>query len=236
MKSVVIIPTYNEKENIEKIIPAILKLNLSLDILVVDDNSPDGTAAAVQRLKSKIPSTKSKISILLRKQKQGLGRAYLAGFKWALDKDYRVIIQMDADLSHHPKYLQTMLEEIKDHDLVIGSRYVQGGGTRGWGWDRKILSRGGSLYAKIILGGKINDLTGGFKCWRGEFLRKIGLKKIKSNGYSFQIEMNWRAQQQGAEIKEIPIIFVDRDVGKSKMSKKIIWEAIWKVWQLRLHH
>lgn len=231
MKSIVIIPTYNEKENIQKIIPSILKLNLGLDILVVDDNSPDRTSITVKQLKLK--SQKSKIFVLDRKQKDGLGKAYIAGFKWALKNNYQVIIQMDADLSHDPKYLKKMLEKIESHDLVIGSRYVKGGGIKGWGWNRKILSRGGSLYSKIILGLKINDLTGGFKCWQANLLKKIGLSSITSNGYSFQIEMNFRAAKLKAKIKEIPIVFTDRDVGKSKMSKKIVFEALWKVWKLR---
>lgn len=227
MKTIVIIPTYNERKNIEKIIPAIL--DLGIDILVVDDNSPDGTAKAVEAL-----GQKNKLYLLNRKKKDGLGKAYLAGFKWALNNGYEVIIQMDADFSHHPKYLKTMLEEIINNDLVIGSRYVKGGGTKGWGWDRKLLSRGGGLYSKIILGSRVNDLTGGFKCWKSDLLKRIDLGSIASNGYSFQIEMNFRADKVRANIKEMPIIFTDRNVGKSKMSKKIILEALWRVWALRL--
>lgn len=231
MKKILVIPTYNEKENIQKIIPAVQKFDLGLDILVVDDNSPDGTSTIVKKIAEKYQ--KDRIYVLDRKGKEGLGKAYIAGFNWALDHKYDVIIQMDADFSHDPKYLKEMLEQIKDYDLVIGSRYVKGGGTRGWTIDRKIISRGGGLYSKTILGTKVNDLTGGFKCWRADLLKSIGLNKITSNGYSFQIEMNYRAEKNGAKIKEIPIIFVDRNVGQSKMSKKIVWEAIWKVWKLR---
>jgi len=234
MKSIVVIPTYNEKENIKKIIPKIANLNLGLDILVVDDNSPDQTAKVVNDLKSLVEKNGTKIFVLNRKNKKGLGRAYLSGFKWALKKEYKVIIQMDADLSHNPDYIVKMLEDINEHDLIIGSRYIKGGGTKGWGTIRRLLSRGGSLYAKIILGSRLNDLTGGFKCWKANLLKSVDLDTISSNGYSFQIEMNFRADKLNAKIKELPIIFVDRDVGKSKMSKKIIIEAFWKVWILKL--
>ncbi len=231
MKSIIVIPTYNEKENISKIIPAIISLGLGIDILVVDDNSPDGTSTIVKNLK--IDKQGSKIFVLDRKKKDGLGRAYITGFTWALKNDYEVIIQMDADFSHNPKYLKTMLKEINNYDLIIGSRYTKGGGTKGWGLDRKIISRGGSLYSKMILWTKTNDLTGGFKCWKADTLKKINLQSVTSNGYSFQIEMNYRAELVKSRIKEIPIIFVDRNVGKSKMSKKIVLEALWRVWALR---
>lgn len=236
MKKIVVVPTYNEKENIQKIIPMVLEQNLDLDILVVDDNSPDGTAKAVNTLSQRNEGAKAQrnnIYLLLRKEKNGLGQAYIAGFKWALDHGYDIIIQMDADLSHNPKYLKAMLDEIKNYDLVIGSRYVKGGGTTGWTLDRKIISRGGSIYSNMILWTNINDLTGGFKCWRKNLLENINLDSITSNGYSFQIEMNYRAFKLGSKIKEIPIIFADRNVGKSKMSKRIIWEAIGKVWKLK---
>jgi dolichol-phosphate mannosyltransferase len=230
MKNIVILPTYNEKENIVKIISQIQNLKLDLDILVVDDNSPDGTSDIVKN----IPKThNNKIFVLDRKEKNGLGKAYIAGFKWALKNNYGVIIQMDADLSHNPKYLVEMLKKIENFDLIIGSRYTKGGGTKGWGKIRKIISRGGGLYSKIILGSHINDLTGGFKCWKSSLLKKIQLDKVTSNGYSFQIEMNHLAEKSGAKILELPIIFTDRDNGKSKMSGKIVREAIWKVWQIK---
>ena len=231
MKNIVVIPTYNEKENITKIMSEILNQNLDLDILIVDDNSPDGTSNIVKDYAKNIK--KIKIFVLDRKKKDGLGRAYIAGFKWAISHEYENIIQMDADFSHNPKYLKDMLELIKTNDLVIGSRYIKGGGTEGWGIDRKILSRGGSLYSKIILGVKINDLTGGFKCWKSKLLKNIKLDSITSNGYSFQIEMNYRANKTGAKIIETPIVFIDRNQGKSKMNKKIVLEAIWKVWAIR---
>lgn len=230
MKSIIILPTYNEKENITKIVPAILVENLGLNILIADDNSPDGTGELADQLAKKYPKV---VFVLHRAEKEGLGKAYIASFNWALGKGYEVIIQMDADFSHSPKYLKTILAEIKNNDLVIGSRYVKGGGTKNWGILRKIISRGGSLYSKIILGISLNDLTGGFKCWNANLLKKIDLGSITSNGYSFQIEMNYRAVTLGAKIKEIPIIFADRDLGASKMSKKIFMEAITKVWQLR---
>lgn len=230
MKSIVILPTYNERENIAKIVPEILAQDKNLHILVTDDNSPDNTGKLADKLAKK---NKNRVFILHRTKKEGLGKAYIAGFNWALDKGYNVIIQMDADFSHNPKYLKEFLEYIKKYDLVIGSRYVTGGGTKGWGTARKILSRGGSLYAKIILGMPLNDLTGGFKCWRADLLKKINLAKITSNGYSFQIEMNYRAHNSGAKIKEVPIIFADRNVGKSKMNKSIVFEAFFKVWKLR---
>jgi len=231
MKSIVIIPTYNEKENIKKIISKILDLGLGINVLIVDDNSPDGTGRIVDGLAQKF---KNKIFVLHRQEKNGLGKAYIAGFKWALAKKYDVIMQMDADFSHDPEYLKIFLKDIIENDLVIGSRYVKNGGTKGWGVGRKMISRGGSLYSKIILGVPMNDLTGGFKCWRADLLEKIELDSVISNGYSFQIEMNYRAATLRRKIKEVPIIFVDRTVGKSKMNKKIILEALWKVWMLRL--
>jgi len=231
MKSIVILPTYNEKENIRKIVSLILGLNKKINILIVDDGSPDGTGRIAEKLAKK---HHQEVFVLHRKSKDGLGRAYVAGFKWAIDHNYEVIIQMDADLSHDPKYLGIMLSKIKENDLVIGSRYIKGGGTLGWGTKRKLLSRSGSLYAKIILGLPLNDLTGGFKCWRASLLKKINPDSITSNGYSFQIEMNYRAYKHGAKIKEMPIIFVDRALGKSKMNQNIIWEAMWKVWKLKL--
>lgn len=230
MRSIIIIPTYNEKKNLSLIIPKIRKLNLGTDILVVDDNSPDGTGKLADGLSKKYIG---KVFVLHRTKKDGLGKAYIAGFKWALKKKYNIVIQMDADFSHDPKYLKIMMDKIKKYDLVLGSRYVAGGGTKGWGIDRKIISRGGSLYSKIILGIPLNDLTGGFKCWKTSLLKKIDLDSITSNGYSFQIEMNYRAYTTGAKIKEIPIVFIDREIGKSKMSKAIVWEAMTKVWLIR---
>lgn len=232
MKTITVIPTYNEKENIGQIVPIILNSMPGASILIVDDNSPDGTGELADLLSQKY---KNQVFVLHRGGKDGLGQAYIAGFKWALDHDYEIITQMDADFSHNPKNLPAMLEEIKNHDLIIGSRYIHGGGVKNWGLKRKLLSRGGSLYAKIILGLPINDVTGGFKCWRADLLKKIGLDSIFSGGFSFQIEMNARAHQAGARIKEIPIIFADRIQGQSKMSQRIILEAIKKVWEIKFN-
>ena len=230
-KALVISPTYNEKENIEKLIGEILAQNLWLDILIVDDNSPDGTGQLVEDLRKTIPQ----LFILHREKKEGLGRAYIAGFKWALAQGYEYIFEMDADFSHQPKYLKDFLAAIKDCDLVIGSRYIKGGGTQGWGKIREFISRFGCFYAKIILGLKIKDLTGGFKCYRSRILAAIDLDQVQSNGYMFQIEMTYKASQKGFKIKEIPIIFIDREQGKSKFNRKIIWEAIINCWKLKFN-
>jgi dolichol-phosphate mannosyltransferase len=227
----VILPTYNEKENIEKLVKEILAQNLPLDILVVDDNSPDGTGQLVEDLRKLIPQ----LFILHREKKEGLGRAYIAGFKWALAKSYDLIFEMDADFSHQPKYLKDFLEAIKDCDLVIGSRYIKGGGTQGWGKIREFISRFGCFYAKIILGLKIKDLTGGFKCYSCKVLEKIDLDNVQSNGYMFQIEMTCKAIKNGFRVKEIPIIFIERAQGKTKFNKKIIWEAIINCWRLKFN-
>jgi len=230
----VVIPTYNEIENIEVIMEKTFGLNLGLDILIVDDNSPDKTYEKVQEIiDAKTYGTQ--LHLMHRKGKEGLGKAYIAGFKWCLQREYAYIIEMDADLSHDPKYLSSFLENIKENDLVIGSRYVEGGGVVNWSPLRKFISFGGSFYARTILGIKIQDVTGGFKCFRREVLEAINLDKIMTMGYAFQIEMNYRSTLKGFRIKEVPIIFEDRIAGKSKMSKKIFVEALWKVLILRLH-
>ena len=228
-KGLVILPTYNEKENIEKLVREILAQNLSLDILVVDDNSPDGTGQLVEDLRKNGPQ----LFVLHREKKEGLGRAYIAGFKWALEYNYDFIFEMDADFSHQPKYLKDFLQAINDCDLVIGSRYIKNGGTQGWGKIREFISRFGCFYAKMILELKVKDLTGGFKCYRRQVLESIDLNKIKSNGYMFQIEMTYKAIKKGFKIKEIPFIFQERARGRSKFNKKIIWEAIINCWRLR---
>lgn len=231
-KTLIIIPTYNEKENIAELIPQIFAVLPEAHILVVDDNSPDGTGDIVADL---IQSTYSgSLHILRRAGKLGLGTAYIAGFKWALAREYELIFEMDADFSHDPKYLPAFIAMAASNDLVLGSRYVPGGGVRNWGMIRQFISRGGSFYARTILGISIRDLTGGFKCFRRQVLEKIGLEDIKSNGYSFQIEMTYRAVRKGFRIGETPIVFEDRTAGKSKMSRKIFLEAIIMVWRLRL--
>jgi dolichol-phosphate mannosyltransferase len=229
-KGLIIIPTYNEKENIEAIVRAVLAQNLDLHVLVVDDNSPDGTGAIVQKLSVEFSG---QVHLLTRQKKEGLGRAYIAGFKWGLEKNYPYLTEMDADFSHRPIDLIKHVSEWGISDFVVGSRYVPGGETVNWGLLRKIISRGGSLYSKIILGYPINDWTGGFNSWKRDVLLKIGLDSVTSNGYSFQIELKYKACKNGFKYKEVPIVFEDRRVGKSKMSMKIVVEAFYKVWQIR---
>ena len=228
--TLIIIPTYNERENLPRLVEAIHEEVPFLHVLVVDDNSPDGTGEEADRLAGE----DERIHVMHRSGKLGLGTAYLQGFDYALQHDYELIFEMDCDFSHQPKHLPQFLETIEDADLVLGSRYVQGGGTENWPLKRKVLSRGGSLYARTILGLKFRDLTGGFKCFRRQVLESINLEQIRSEGYAFQIEMTWRAYQKGFRIKEIPIVFVERESGVSKMSKNIFWEAVWMCWKLRL--
>ena len=233
-KGIIVIPTYNEIENIEVILEKVFSLNLGVDILIVDDNSPDKTYEKVQDIiDNKL--YKDALHLMVRENKEGLGRAYVAGFKWCLAREYDFIIEMDADLSHDPKYLPSFLENIKEYDLVIGSRYVQGGGVVNWSLLRKFISFGGSTYARTILGISIKDVTGGFKCFRREVLEAIDLDNIISAGYAFQIEMNYRTILKGFKVKEVPIVFEDRIAGKSKMSKKIFIEALLNVVTLRLN-
>ena len=232
---IVIIPTYNEIDNIDSIIDEVFALGLGLDILIVDDNSPDGTYRRVEEL---IDSRyQDRLHLMVREKKAGLGKAYIAGFKWALayKKHYDFIIEMDADLSHNPKYLPTFVDEIEHYDLIIGSRYVKGGGATNWPLFRKAISYGGSFYSRMILGVTIMDITGGFKCFKREVLEAINLDDIITTGYSFQIEMNYKATLKGFKIKEIPIIFEERIAGKSKMTKKVFIEALGKVITLRLN-
>lgn len=230
-RALVCIPTYNEAENIEPITQAVLKAEPRVDILIVDDNSPDGTGKIADTLAAREP----RIRVLHREKKEGLGRAYLAAFRWAMAEGYTYIIEMDADFSHDPKYLPQFVDAAEGGaDLVLGSRYVSGGGTVNWGTGRKIISRGGSLYARTILGVKVRDLTGGFKCFNRRVLESIGLDEVKSSGYAFQIELTYRTLKKGFTVREIPIIFEDRRVGHSKMSRKIFMEALTMVWKLRL--
>lgn len=228
----IIIPTYNESDNIEKLLDLISRTDPAAHVLIVDDNSPDRTYEIVERLMQ--TSYPGRLFLLKRAGKLGLGTAYIAGFKWALARDYDYIFEMDADFSHDPKYLPAFLAAIEQNDLVLGSRYVPGGGVKNWGLLRKFISRGGSLYARTILGLSLRDLTGGFKCFRRQVLEAIDLDSVKSNGYSFQIEMTYRARCQGFRICETPIVFEDRTAGKSKMSRKIFLEAVLMVWKLRL--
>ena len=229
-RALVCLPTYDERENIEAITSAILAATPEVDILVIDDNSPDGTGELADAIAAREP----RVHVLHRPGKQGLGKAYLAGFAWALARGYALVLEMDADFSHNPTYLPHMLEKARDADLVLGSRNVEGGGTVNWGVGRRILSRGGSLYARTILGLPVRDLTGGFKCFRREVLEAIDLASVQCSGYAFQIELTYRAARKGFRIVEIPIVFEDRRVGRSKMSRRIVLEAIWKVPALRL--
>ncbi len=228
-EALVCLPTYDEAENVEAICRAILAASPALDVLVVDDNSPDGTGAIADRLAAEEP----RIQVLHRPGKEGLGKAYLAAFAWALERGYRLVLEMDADFSHDPKHLPAMLAAARDADLVLGSRYVPGGGTVNWGLGRRLLSRGGSLYARTILGLPIRDLTGGFKCFRREVLEAIDLGSVACTGYAFQIELTYRAIRRGFRVVEVPIVFADRRVGQSKMSKRIVLEALRKVWAIR---
>lgn len=230
-KVLIIIPTYNERENIPLIIPEIKKQLPKAHILVVDDNSPDGTSKIAKELgKSMVGS----VHVLDRTAKEGLGKAYIAGFKWALERDYDLIFEMDADFSHSPEYLPGFVEAARNADLVIGSRYLNGTvNVVNWPLNRLLLSYFGNVAARMIAGIKIMDCTGGFKCFRAETLRALNLDKIASSGYSFQVEMNFYVQRAGLTIKEIPIIFKDRELGESKMSGSIIKEALGLLWKLR---
>ncbi len=228
--SLVIIPTYNEHENIGELIPRVLD-DPRLSVLVVDDGSPDGTGDLV----ATAMENDARIHLIRRAGKQGLGTAYVAGFRYALERGAEYIFEMDADFSHDPRYLRDLHHAAEAaYDLVIGSRYVPGGGTTDWGFMRRMISRGGNLYARLILGLPVADLTGGFRCYRSRALRAINLANVRSNGYSFQIEMAYRVHQAGFRIGEVPIIFPDRRVGASKMSKNIVVEALINVVKLRL--
>lgn len=229
-RGLVIIPTYNERENITRIIPAVLAQNENLDVLVVDDGSPDGTGAIVDRMADENP----RVHALHREGKLGLGTAYVAGFKWALDHDYEFVFEMDADFSHNPDRIPAFLEAIQNADLVLGSRYQNGQiNVVNWPISRLFLSYSANIYARRVTGLQVFDATGGFKCFRRRVLEAIDLDDVRSNGYAFQIEMTFRAWKRGFRIVEIPIVFVDRTTGSSKMSKKIVREAVWMVWRLR---
>lgn len=230
MRSLILVPTYNERENILPLLQAIFLHNPGVEILVIDDSSPDGTGDIVKAESQKNP----KVHLLSRAQKQGLGRAYLAGFDWGLKNGYDILVEMDADFSHRSEDLKIILSKFGPGvDFVIGSRYVPGGRTVNWGLMRKIISRGGSLYSRLILGYPLNDWTGGFNAWTRKSLEAIGLNKVTSNGYSFQIELKYRALKSGCKGVESPIVFEDRRVGQSKMSLNIVLEAFYRVWQIR---
>jgi dolichol-phosphate mannosyltransferase len=229
-RSLVIVPTFNERENLPRLIPMILGQDPSIDVLVVDDASPDGTGALAEEMAEGEP----RLHVLHREGKLGLGTAYLAGFRWGLERGYDVLFEMDADFSHDPNHLPQFLEAVRDADLVLGSRYLHGRVTVvNWPIARLLLSYFANVYARVVTGLPLADATGGFKCFRREVLAAIELERVESNGYAFQIEMSFRAWKKGFRIREIPIMFVDRDIGESKMSKKIVREAVWRVWRLR---
>jgi dolichol-phosphate mannosyltransferase len=229
-QSLIVVPTYNERDNVRDIAQRFLAALPRVELLFVDDNSPDGTGQLLDELAAAEP----RIHVMHRAGKLGLGTAYVEGFGWGLARGYEFLFEMDADGSHDPKYLPQMYALLEDGaDLVVGSRYVPGGGTENWGLGRKIISQGGGFYARTVLGVDVRDLTAGFVGWRRAALEAIDLATITSNGYSFQIEMKYRALQKGLRIVETPIIFVDRRVGQSKMSRKIFAEALTKVWALR---
>jgi len=229
MKTTIIIPTYNERQNIERLTKLIIELGKDFHIIIVDDNSPDGTGEIADKLALEF----EQIKVIHRARKLGLGTAYAEGFKRALKDDADYIFEMDADFSHDPKYLPTFMEAVKDNDLVLGSRYVRGGGVVNWPFRRLLLSKMASFYVRAITGLPVADPTGGFKCFRRNVLESIGLDSIRSNGYAFQIEMTYKAWKKRFNIKEIPITFVERGRGKSKMGLRIILEAIWIVWKLK---
>ena len=231
MRSIVVVPTYNERENLANLADRIRQAASSADILVVDDNSPDGTGPLADDLSR---ASAGRLFVLHRDRKEGLGKAYVAGFKRAMEMGYDIILQMDADLSHEPCYLPIFLDRIADCDLVLGSRYLGGIRVVNWDFKRLILSKAATKYVQVITGMRFSDTTGGFKCWRASALQSIGLDRVFSNGYLFQIEMTYRAFRKGLRVAEIPIIFYERNLGRSKMDWRIIWEALWGVLKLRL--
>ena len=234
VRVVVCLPTYNERENLEPMVRAlddvVRRHELDARVLVIDDSSPDGTGELADRLSDEFEF----LSVLHRERKEGLGPAYLAGFVWALATDADRIVEMDCDFSHDPGDLPRVVTATQDADLALGSRYVEGGGTRNWGLDRRIVSRFGSFYARVLLGVGIRDLTGGFKCFRRVVLEEIGLERITTKGYAFQIETTYRAIRSGCRVVEVPIVFAEREAGRSKMTRGIVFEAVTKVPELRL--
>ncbi len=228
MRAVACLPTYNERENLELMVRALRELGLA--VLVIDDSSPDGTGELADRLAGEL----DRVEVLHRERKEGLGPAYLAGFRHVLAGDAELVVQIDCDFSHAPADVPRLVEAARDADLVLGSRYVAGGSVQNWGLVRRLVSAAGSLYARVLLGVGVRDLTGGFKCFRREVLEAIDLDAVSSRGYAFQIEMTYRALRGGFNVVEVPITFVDRERGGSKMSRRIVVEAIWTVPALRL--
>jgi dolichol-phosphate mannosyltransferase len=228
--ALIVIPTYNEAENLDPLVSAILAQNCGFDILVVDDNSPDGTGEIADRLAAELPA----VHAIHRPGKMGLGTAYVAGFSWALAREYEYVLEMDCDFSHHPRYLPQFLKEITSADLVIGSRYVKGGGTQNWGALRKLISGGGNTFARVMLGLKTRDCTGGFRCYRREMLQRVPWQEMQLKGYAFQVGSVYYVERLGGKVSEFPIIFEDRRVGQSKMSFRIVIEAFSYVTRMAL--
>jgi dolichol-phosphate mannosyltransferase len=227
-KTLVIVPTYNERDNLPPLVQRLMALPASVEVLVVDDNSPDGTG----RLADVIAAQESKVHVLHGQEKNGLGRAYCAGFAWALERDFEFIFEMDGDFSHNPDDIPAFLDAARDADLVVGSRYLNGIRVINWPLNRLMLSMGAGKYVRAVTGIPISDPTGGYKCFRRRALKSLNLDAVRSNGYSFQIELSHQIWMQGMKIAEVPIIFTDRYQGSSKMSRKIVWEAFWMVWRL----
>ena len=233
MRCLVILPTYNERDNLSAVIESIEQFAPSADVLIVDDNSPDGTGAVANELSRKQPD---RIFVLHRERKEGLGPAYVAGFKFALAREYDVVVQMDADLSHDPKYLPVFFDEITNTDVVIGSRYVNGISVINWDLKRLMLSQAATAYVRTITGLPLTDATTGFKCWRRNALQAIDFENISSNGYVFLAEMSYQAFRKNLRIKEVPIVFVERRLGRSKFDWRIIAEGFWRVIRMRLRY
>jgi dolichol-phosphate mannosyltransferase len=230
VKALVIIPTYNERENVEPLLERVFAQNLDVEVLIVDDNSPDGTGAIADEAAARDP----RVHVMHRAGKMGLGSAYVAGFRYALERDYEAVFEMDADFSHNPDSLPEFLRDLEQADLVLGSRYLYGVTVVNWPLSRLILSYAANVYSRVITGMRFKDLTGGFKCFRRRVLESIDWDRVGSDGYAFQIEITFKAWRKGFRIREIPILFVDRRAGESKMSRRIVWEAAGMVWRLRL--
>lgn len=230
MKTLIIVPTYNERENVVALLERIFTYVPEAHVLIVDDNSPDGTGAIADQSAAEDP----RVHVMHRAGKQGLGSAYVAGFRYALDRDYEAVFEMDADFSHNPESLPVFLGELENADLVLGSRYLNGVTVVNWPIKRLILSYSANVYSRVITGMRVKDLTGGFKCFRRRVLESIDWSRVRSDGYAFQIEITFKAWRKGFRIREIPIMFVDRKAGESKMSRRIVYEAAWMVWRLRL--
>ena len=230
MKALIVIPTYNERENLRPLLSQVFAQGLPTEVLIIDDNSPDGTGAMADELAAADP----RVHVMHRAGKMGLGSAYVAGFRYALERDYDAVFEMDADFSHNPDSLPEFLRELETADLVVGSRYLHGVTVVNWPLKRLILSYGANVYSRVITGIPIKDLTGGYKCFRRRVLESLDLSRVRSDGYGFQIEINYKAWRKGFRIKEIPILFVDRRAGESKMNRRIVWEAAFMVWRLRI--